>query len=133
MKAEEIKKLLENFDHDVYGVRVDSISYNIGDIADNSHELFQDPDFGEDGELIYPYIEEGRYKGFYDAGELDGTCTIGFDKEDEGSIKRALDMVKIYQGNFMHILGGYCAEEGNDRGEVIISDAEVLLCFEKDM
>lgn len=38
--------------------------------------------FDDDGELIYPYIEDGVNKGLYDARELDGTCTIGFCPDD---------------------------------------------------
>ena len=40
-------------------------------------------------------------------------------------------MAKSYGGNFVHILGGYNAVGGNDLGEIIISDAEVLMSEEK--
>lgn len=127
LTVEYIKKAISGTEFEFYGLRVDEgIRYNIGDTASNSHQLFQDPDFDEDGGLIYPYIEDGIYSGFYDAGELNGTCAIGFDAEDDASIAKAIEQIKIYFGDCIHILGGDYAEGGNDRGELIISDAEVL-------
>ncbi len=127
LTVEDIKKSISGTDFEFYGLRVDEgIRYNIGDIANNSRQLFQDPDYDDDGELIYPYIEDGQYKGFYDAGELNGTCTIGFDPEDDESIKNALKQINVYCGDYIHILGGDYAEVGNDNGELIICDAEVL-------
>lgn len=132
LTIEDIKKAISGTDFEFYGLRVDDgIRYNIGDTANNSHQLFQDPDFDEDGELIYPYIEDGIYAGFYDAGELDGTCTIGFDAEDDASIVKAIEQVKIYFGGNVHVLGGDYAESGNDNGELIISGAEVLGVYSK--
>ncbi len=127
MTIEDIKKTINETDFKFYGIRVDEgICYNIGDTANNSRQLFQDPDFDEDGELIYPYIEDGVNKGLYDAGELDGTCTIGFDAEDDTSIAKAMERISVYFGDYIHILGGDYAKGGNDDGELIISDAEVL-------
>lgn len=132
LTVEDIKKAISSTDFEFYGIRIDDgIRYNIGDTANNSRQLWQDPDFDDDGELIYPYIEDGIYKGFYDGGELDGTCTIGFDAEDDTSIQNAIDMVSVYLGDYIHILGGDYAEGGNDRGELIISDAEVLGVYGK--
>lgn len=130
LSVKEIKEAIANTEYEFYGIRVDEIKYSVGESANNSHQLFQDPDFDEDGELIYPYIEDGIYEGFYDAGELDGTCTIGFDAEDDDSIQKALEKVEIYFGSYIHILGGDYAEGGNDSGEIIISDAEVLMSAE---
>ncbi len=127
LTVEYIKKAISGTEFEFYGLRVDDgIRYNVGDTANNSHQLFQDPDFDDDGELIYPYIEDGIYSGFYDAGELNGTCAIGFDAEDDASIAKAIEQIKIYFGDCIHILGGDYAEGGNDKGELIISDAEVL-------
>lgn len=128
---DKIKKAVENMDFGFFGIRIDEIKYNVGENANDSHQLFQDPEFDEDGELIYPYIEEGIYAGFYDAGELDGTCAIGFDPENDGSIQKALGLVKSYCGSYIHIIGGNYAEYGNDRGEIIIRNAEVLAVYEK--
>lgn len=132
LTVEDIKKAIGGTEFEFYGIRVDDgIRYNIGDTANNSRQLWQDPDFDEDGELIYPYIEDGIYKGFYDGGELDGTCTIGFDAEDEESIAKAIDMISAYLGDCIHVLGGDYAQDGNDRGELIISNAEVLGVYDK--
>lgn len=132
LTVEDIKNAISGTDFEFYGLRVDEgIRYNIGDTANNSRQLFRDPDFDEDGELIYPYIEDGIYAGFYDAGELDGTCTIGFDAEDDTSIAKAIEQIKIYFGGNIHVLGGNYAEGGNDRGELIIRDAEILGAYDK--
>lgn len=43
----------------------------------NSHQLFQDPQYNDTyTALLYPYICEGPYAGFYDAGELNGACAL---------------------------------------------------------
>lgn len=132
MTVEEIKKAIAGSDFEFYGIRVDGEAfYNIGDTANNSHQLFQNPDFDEEGELIYPYIEDGPYKGFYDAGELNGTCAIGFDPDDDESIVSAIEQIKIYFGSCIHVLGGDYAEYGNDQGEMIIADATVMYEVER--
>lgn len=127
LTVEEIKKSIENTAFEFYGIRIDDVKYNVGEIANNSHQLFQDPEFDENEELVYPYIEEGQYQGFYDAGELSGTCAIGFDAEDDDSIWKAISQISVYPGSYIHVLGGNRAEFGFDFGEIIISDAEVLL------
>ena len=128
----DVKRAISDTSFEFYGMRVDDgIQYNVGDIANNSHQLYQDPDFNEEGELIYPYVDQGLYSGFYDAGELGGTCAIGFDPEEDESILKAIDAVGCYYGDYIHILGGNCADIGNDIGEVIISDAEVLGVYGK--
>lgn len=132
LTVNDIKKNVCNTNFSFYGIRVDSgIAYNVGDIANASHQLYQDPYYNEDCELIYPYIEDGIYAGFYDAGELGGTCTIGFDAEDDASIARALEQIKFYFGDYMHVLGGDYAEVGSDSGELIIANAEVLGVYDK--
>lgn len=85
--------------------------------------------FHDDGELIYPYIEDGVNKGLYDAGELDGTCATGFCPDDDMSIATAIKQLKMYPGDYIHVLGGDCAEGRNGRGGLIISNAEVLWVF----
>ena len=66
------------------------------------------------------------YKGFYDAGELDGTCVIGFEVDDT-SIAKAIEQMKMYFGDNIHVLGGDYAQVGHDEGELLIRDAQVLL------
>lgn len=127
MTVESIMKAVENECFDYFGIRVDEgIRYSVGDTANNSRQLWQDPEYDEDGDLVCPYIEDGIYAGFYDGGELDGTCVIKFDPEDEKSIKAAIKMINAYYGDNIHILGGDYAEAGNDMGEIIIRDAKVL-------
>ena len=126
MTIEEIKKAVAGTDHIFYGIRKDDYGYTVGDTAFNSHQIYQDPDFDEDDELVYPYIENGRYAGFYNGGELGGTCAIRFDPEDDNSIADALAMVSSYNGEYMHIIAGDEAVSGNDFGEVVISEATVL-------
>lgn len=119
LTVEDIKKAINDTDFEFYGLRVDDgIRYNVGDTANNSHQLFQDPDFDEDGELIYPYID-------------DGTCVIGFDANDDASIAKAIERIKIYFGDNIHLLGSDYAEGGYDIGELIVKDAEVLEVYDK--
>lgn len=128
MTVQEIQEICENSYFGYFGLRADDMEYRIGDICNNSHQLFQDPDFDAEGELIYPAIEdtESPYYGFYDAGELDGTCAVKFDPDDESSIRAAIDTVKMYSGNNLYIIAGDSMEYGNDDGEIIIRDAEVV-------
>ena len=128
MTVQEIQEICENSYFGYFGLRADDMEYRIGDICNNSHQLFQNPDFDEEGELIYPAIEdpESPYYGFYDAGELDGACAVKFDPDDESSIRAALDTVKMYSGKNLYIIAGDSMEYGNDEGEIIIRDAEVI-------
>lgn len=128
MTAEEIKKVCEDSGLGYFGLRADDMNYQLGDICNNSHQLFQDPIFDEFGDLMYPVVEDhgSPYYGYYDAGELDGTCSIGFDPDDPESIRKALEMVDIYLGEYFTVIGGTWGTGGNDIGENIISDAVVL-------
>ena len=125
MTIQEIKKIIEEEGFEHFGLRTDNMAYNVGDICENSHQLFQDPEFDEDEELVYPAItdKESPYYGFYDAGELEGTCAI---KVDEDSIARSLESVKIYSGNHLYLIAGNAVKYGYDEDEIIIKDAEVL-------
>ena len=128
MTVNDIQRICEESGCGYFGLRVDDMEYQIGNICNNSHQLFQDPDFDEDGELIYPAIEdpESPYYGFYDAGELDGVCSVKFDPDDENSIRAALEIVKMYSGKNLYIITGDSMEYGNDYGEIIVREAEVI-------
>ena len=91
---------------------------------DNSHQLFQDPQYTdfECTELLYPYISEGPYTGFYDGGELDGTCAL---EVSESNIEEMIERVTSY-GNKYYLIGGNSMEYGKDDDEIIINDAEVI-------
>lgn len=116
-----IKRIIADGEFDFYGLRVDDYKYNVGDICKLSHQYFQDPVYNEDEELLYPYTENG-----YDAGELNGTCCVGI---EEDNIEKAIKLLKQYIGDNVYIIGGDIAEEGNDRGELIIKNAKVLYVF----
>lgn len=128
LTVEDIKKICEESGFGYFGLRADNMEYGVGDICENSHQLFQDPIFDEGGELAYPEVNDqsSPYYGYFDAGELDGTCAVRFNPEDENSIVDALETVKIYSGNNLYIIAGDSMEYGNDEGEIIIKDAEVI-------
>ena len=127
MKIEEIRKLISEAEYDYIGVRADSREYQVGDIMDYSHQLFQDPQYNDDyTELLYPYIYEGPYAGFYDGGELDGTCALSV---SENNIEEMLEAVKNY-GEKIYLIGGNSMEYGNDVDEIIIRNAEVIAALQ---
>ena len=119
MTVEEIRNLINEAEYDYIGIRADSRDYQIGEVMDNSHQLFQDPQYVdfECTELLYPYISEGTYAGFYDGGELDGTCAL---EVSESNIE------EMSYGNKYYLIGGNSMEYGNDDDEIIINDAEVI-------
>lgn len=124
MKIEEIRKLISDAEYDYIGIRADDRDYQIGEVMDNSHQLFQDPQYAdfEYTELLYPYISEGPYAGFYDGGELDGTCAL---EVSENNIEEMIEAVKSY-GKKIYLIGGNTMEYGNDESEIIIRDAAVV-------
>lgn len=130
MTIKDIKKICEESCFEYFGLRADDMEYQIGDICQCSHQLYQDPWYDDDGELVYPRVDdkESPYYGCYDAGELDGTCCIGFDPENPRSISDAMEEMRAYTGRNTHlyIIAGDSAQGGNDYGEIIIEDAEVL-------
>lgn len=128
MTVKEIQEICENSRCGYFGIRADDMEYQIGDICNNSHQLFQDPIFDKFGDLMYPVVEDhgSPYYGYYDSGELDGTCAVEFNPEDENSIKVALDIVAMYSGENIYIIAGDYIESGNDEKEIIITDAEVI-------
>ena len=127
---EKIKSFLETLSEDekddyIFDLRKDDYNYQINDSCNNSHQLFQDPFYDENDELIYPYIDNGAYKGFYDAGELEGICTIGFDPYNDDSIKAALQNTDDYFAEHLYIVIGNDAECGNDQNELIIKNGTI--------
>lgn len=45
MTVEEIRNLISEAEYDYIGIRADSRDYQIGEVMDNSHQLFQDPQY----------------------------------------------------------------------------------------
>ena len=128
MTVNDIQRICEESGCGYFGLRADDMEYRIGDICNNSHQLFQDPIFDDFGNLLYPAVEdpESPYYGYYDAGELDGTCAVKFNPDNEDSIESALEAVKMYSGKNFYIIAGDTMEYGNDAGEIIIREAEVI-------
>ena len=130
MERKEIEKIISNSDYDVYGLRKDDRLCSVGEILPNSHQLYQDPQYTDDSftELLYPLVTEGIYKGFYDAGELDGACAVFV---DEYSVESSLDRVETYGGKYLYLIAGNRAWEGKDLGEIIIENPEVIMVIKK--
>jgi len=120
----KIKTAMDNSDYCYYGLRKDDYQYKIGDICHKSHQLWQDPEYDWDtDELIYPYIEKGTYAGFYDGGELDGTCAIVVYLDN---IEEAIQAMNIYSADHLYLIAGDYASSGNDQYEIVIENATVL-------
>lgn len=123
MVIEEIRELINELKYKHIGVRADNRDYQVGEIMDNSHQLFEDPQYNDDyTELLYPYICEGPYAGFYDAGELNGVCALEI---SENNIEKMIEAIKSY-GEKFYLIGGNTMEYGNDVDEIIIKDAKVI-------
>jgi len=130
LTVEDIKKVVSGTAFEFYGIRVDDgISYNVGDICENSHQWWQDSDTAEAYGLTDDDYNEDMQ--CWDSGELDGTCAIEFDANDDMSIQKALDQINMYGGRFIHVLGSDYVEGGNDIGEMIMGGAEVLGTYGK--
>ena len=121
----ELNEGIQKSGYEIFGLRKDDLEYKIGDILPNSHQLYQDPQYTDFTctELLYPYIEEGIYKGFYDAGELNGTSAIYV---NINSIEESLEMADSYDGKYLYLIAGNNYSDGNDVGEIIIEDAKVV-------
>lgn len=123
MTIEEIRDLINEAEYGYIGIRADERDYQIGEIMDNSHQLFADPQYNDSfTELLYPYVSDGPYAGFYDAGELSGTCALGI---SDNNIEEMLKRVMSY-GSKYYLIGGNSMEYGYDEDELIIKNAEVI-------
>ena len=91
-----IDEIRENSEYDYIGVRVQESEFSEGEILDNSFVWV-------DGKMT----DE----------ELDGTCAVKL--ED-------VDLAKGYFGDHVAIIGSNSMEYGQDLGEIILRDAEVL-------
>lgn len=91
-----IEEIREKFDYEYIGVRVQENEFAKGEILDNSFVWV-------DGEMT----DE----------ELDGTCAVKLEDAE---------LAIGYFGNHVAIIGGDFMEYGQDLGEIIIRDAEVL-------
>lgn len=122
MTAQEIKAIVEAGEFDFYGIRADRSGIEVGETFENSHQWYQDDpsDWGEECE----FNEE---MDMWDGGELDGVCTIGIkDFPELKDIETVLDRAAMYDGESIYLVGGNCAEGGNDIGENIIRAGKCL-------
>lgn len=124
-----IKKTLTEETYEVFGLRKDDKRYEVGDVVNNSHQLFPDPQYDANWELAYNLVTEGIYKGFYDAGELNGACSI---EVNENNIKEALENMYSYDGKYLYLIAGDKYEYGNDVGEVVIEGAKVVAILKQE-
>lgn len=123
-------EIIEKCDSSYYGyyaVRREDCIYDSGDWAFNSNILLQDPQYDDNGELIYPLCTEGPYKGFYVGPMLPGTCGIMF--YDRYTLYEAIKSLN-YNGDRLTIIGGDTFEYGEDINEVIIHNARVIAQYE---
>lgn len=102
-KAEAIKNIIDRIDEirDIYdyeyiGIRVSDNEFAEGEILDNSFVWI-------DGEIT----DE----------ELDGTCAI---------MLKDVELANAYYGSHVAIIGSDSMEYGQDLGEIILKNAEVL-------
>lgn len=102
-KAEAIKNIISRieeiedaYDYGYIGIRVSENEFTEGEILDNSFVWV-------DGEMT----DE----------ELDGTCAI---------LLKDAELANAYHGSHVAIIGSDGMEYGQDLGEIILRDAEVL-------
>lgn len=93
---ERIDEIKDSYDYGYIGVRVQEDEFVLGEILNNSFVWI-------DGEMT----DE----------ELNGTCAVKIDDTE---------LAKHYFGDHVAIIGGDSIEYGQDLGEIIIRDAEVL-------
>lgn len=124
-----IEKILTEETYEVFGLRKDDKRYEVGDVINNSHQLFQDPQYDANWELAYNLVTEGIYKGFYDAGELNGVCSIEVSKNN---IKEALENIYRYDGKYLYLIAGDKYEYGYDVGEVVIEEARIVAILKEE-
>lgn len=93
---EQIAEIKDECEYEYIGIRVQENAFVLGEILDNSFVWI-------DGEMT----DE----------ELDGTCAVKIDD---------VELAKDYFGEHVAIIGGDHAEYGQDLGEIIIRNAEVL-------
>lgn len=91
-----IEEIMDNSEYEYIGVRVQENEFSLGEILDNSFVWV-------DGEMT----DE----------ELDGTCAVKLEDAE---------LANGYYGNHVAIIGSNSMEYGQDLGEIILRDAEVI-------
>ena len=127
MNKTELENIIKNSEYNYYGLRMDEYKYNVGDECFKSHQLYQDAFYDDNDDFVYPLITEGINKGFFDAGELNGTCCLMITIDN---IDKVLNNISDYYGDYCNLIAGNMVEDGNDMGEIIIENAVVLASFD---
>lgn len=110
-----------------FGIRKDERLLVPESVFPNSHQLFQDQEFDEDGNPLYPEYEFDE--SLYDAGELDGTSTLGFNVDydyDLPTTMQSMDLRGPYSANYVYLVAGDDEGSGLDAGERLIGNAKIL-------
>lgn len=129
LTAEKIIDIVKNSDFECFGIRADKAGLIPGDVLENSHQWFQDYvwDGDPDEDEEHPYNAE---IGCWDDGELPGTCALYIDdRTNAAKIERILSEMKYYlygDHTCVYLIAGDDMESGNDIGETIIENAQVL-------
>lgn len=99
--VEAIESIMAQGDYDYYGLRV------------------------ADGMAVGQTLEPSRVwdDGIETAELLDGTCAV---EVKTGRVERAVRIARQYIGTQVALIAGHKAQHGEDSGEIIICDAEVL-------
>lgn len=108
IKEKPLLKILNMFVDDYgYGLRVDDIDYKEGDILPKSRKW-------ENGDVTDVI--------------LDGTSTIGIVyNNDIKFFKETYEYLKCYYGKYLYLVKGKDYFQGQDMGEDILTDCEVIL------
>jgi len=119
-----IIETINSTEYEAYGLRIDRRGLEPGYSFPVSHRLLQDDP--EDGT---PYDPE---TGYWNGGELAGTSVIGISYADEVDVEDALAMIDtyMYPSQALYLVGGTFEEFGEDIGEHVLSDAELITRIE---
>jgi hypothetical protein len=121
MLAGEIKKALEadvkSTSYASYGLRAltrDQLSLSVGDILPPSRDYVEDHETTE---------------------SLAGSSAIGLDvlggEIDADDVDKAMTLVAKYSGDVVALVAGHFAGNGEDMGEILISDAGIIALYTK--
>lgn len=114
MDAARIRSIIEEGRFSDYGIRglCFDEGYAVGDSPRESYDWDHEND-------ISTYATDGRTLG--------GVCTVGV---TEDNIEEALKAAAMYSDGKLALIGGTLKDYGEDPGEWILSDAEILAIWE---
>lgn len=115
MDAAQIRAIMEEGRFSDYGIRglCFDEEYAVGDSPRESYDWDHEND-------ISTYATDGRTLG--------GVCTVGL---TEDNVEKVISLVpRMYGDGRMALIGGTLRDYGEDPGEWILSDAEILAIWE---